>query len=498
MQARDALPAKGKSQEIGSRERQEDFAAFSNYDPQRDHHAGIAAVLCDGMGGMSHGLEAAKIGCATFLTAYAGKRPEESIPDALRRSLRFANLDVHSAALKHGAVREMGSTLVAAVVQNGQLFWASVGDSRIYVGKQGRLTQITQDHTFGRKLDERVRLGTMTHAEAQAHPRRDSLTSHLGLPELPDFEVSEVPRKLVAGEWVLVCSDGLYGSLSPAEMGSELYDEPESSARRLVAAALAKNKPGQDNVTVLLMYVQEDGAIRRSLETDSSHRPLAVFAAAPADGRATAVAKNGVSRKDQAPIKGAMVEVPKARPRAAQAVSAGQKRDDRIAPKRKAAFALAVVLLLVTFAFGSWWLLPKSQDPERRTSGGETSTNKSETSSSESGAKTLTNIITTKPTPAVTSPPPKAPEKARPSDRGGKPSPTREPEATPPSAASSSSKSEPVAPSSSASEAAKSSGNSATTKAMTTSSTVSGSVTVGKGSEEPKTVGGPPPPVGGP
>src|SRR5579863_7127 len=123
----------GHAQHIGARHSQQD--SFGLADPKDQAflaHGGFLAVICDGMGGMEHGEAASRTAVQAFLEAYQRKIPEESIPDALLRSVREANEEVVTLAATLNAVENMGTTLVAAVVTTGGLYHISVGDSAIF------------------------------------------------------------------------------------------------------------------------------------------------------------------------------------------------------------------------------------------------------------------------------------------------------------------------------------------------------------------------------
>jgi len=248
----------GNAQHIGSRENQEDSFAFSDPSDRRlVEHGGVLAVVADGMGGMSHGGAASATAVRAFRTAYEAKRPEESIPQALLRALHRANAEVITLARTVGAVGEVGSTLAAVVVHERGLYWISVGDSRVYHHRSGRLWQITSDHTYAHELDERVAAGSLTEEEAQADPERGSLTSYIGRASLIRIDRCLKPFPLVADDVILLCSDGLYGTLGEAEITAAITPDPQRLCERLVEAAIGRRRPGQDNVTVLALKCEE-------------------------------------------------------------------------------------------------------------------------------------------------------------------------------------------------------------------------------------------------
>jgi PPM family protein phosphatase len=251
----------GKAQHIGKRDEQEDAFGFSRLDRQEFMaHGGFLAVLTDGMSGMAMGREASQTATAAMLQAYLSKKSSESIPAALQRALLAANEAVLARTRQAGATPgAMGTTLVAAVVRDHELHWVSVGDSRLYHYRQGRLTRLTQDHDFARKLQKLVAAGKMSPEEAETHPQRRALTSYLGIEELTEVDRNVRPLTLQAGDRILLCSDGLYQSLSETEVAAVLPLEPQVAADVLVEQTLAKGKARQDNITVAILACDAAG-----------------------------------------------------------------------------------------------------------------------------------------------------------------------------------------------------------------------------------------------
>jgi protein phosphatase len=253
----------GNAQHAGARSEQQDAFGFS--DPNNAAfvaHAGVAAVVADGMGGLAHGGDASKTAVQVFLDAYAIKTQTEPIPDALVRSIRRANQAVADLARDKGDKNHLGTTLAAMVMHEEWLYWVSAGDSRVYVYRDGRVTRVTADHTYAADLDVDVTRGKITREQALHHPERDSLTSYLGLDQLPKVERSLRPFPLKVGDCALICTDGLYRSLSDDEIAATLGRDAHNSCESLIESALAKKNPRQDNVTVVALRCEADRAPR--------------------------------------------------------------------------------------------------------------------------------------------------------------------------------------------------------------------------------------------
>jgi len=244
------LPA--HAQHIGARHYQQDSIGLA--DPEDRAflaHGGYLAVLCDGMGGMQHGDVASQTAVRAILDAYAQKLPDESIPAALERAAREANEQVIAAALDLGLKDGVGTTLVAAVLHDGYLYFISVGDSAIYHVRDGDIHMVNRPHVFANLLDEAVERGQISREDAAQHPERESLTSFIGIHDLHEIDLNTEPWPVAAGETILLASDGLFKTLEPAEIQECLTGHPQSWPEALVARTIDRQRPGQDNVSVV-------------------------------------------------------------------------------------------------------------------------------------------------------------------------------------------------------------------------------------------------------
>jgi len=244
------LPA--HAQHIGARHYQQDSMGLA--DPEDLAflaHGGFMAVLCDGMGGMEHGDVASQTAVRAVRDAYALKLPTESIPSALERAARKANEQVIAAALDLGLKEGVGTTLVAAVLHDVNLYFLSVGDSAIYHVRGGDIHMVNRPHVFANLLDQAAERGQISQSEAAQHPERESLTSFIGIHDLHEIDLNTAPLPVAAGETILLASDGLFKTLEPAEILECLNGHPQSWPQTLVSRTLARRRPGQDNVSVV-------------------------------------------------------------------------------------------------------------------------------------------------------------------------------------------------------------------------------------------------------
>lgn len=241
------------AQHIGQRSQQQDAVrtveAVPGFAPGT-----VAAVVADGMGGMVGGAEASRVAVEAFGATLARQTPQETSADVLHRALTAAGSAVVHAARQQGAAGEMGTTFVAVLVENGTLTWRTVGDSRLYLFREGRIRQLNTEHTLASRLRKSVEAGLLSLDEALSHPEARALTSFLGQERVQ--EVDGGAETLAPGDRVLLCSDGLHGTLSDDEIARRLAALPAGqTAQALVDDVLARQKPHQDNVTAAVLTV---------------------------------------------------------------------------------------------------------------------------------------------------------------------------------------------------------------------------------------------------
>ena len=252
----------GNAQHQGSRKEQQDDFGFTDLnDAAFVAHAGVLALITDGMGGLTLGREASLTAKRTMLREYEKKLPSESISAGLERALQSANAAVVELARLNGKEGEAGTTLAAVVVHDRDLHWVSVGDSRIYLWQQGTLTQLSKDHNLANYLSQQVLNNHMTLEDAEDHPDRNALVSYLGLQELTEVHKSKEPLFLGIGDRILLCSDGLYNTISGQEISRILAQNAQKAANELIEAVLTKGKNNQDNFTVAILACDPDSIV---------------------------------------------------------------------------------------------------------------------------------------------------------------------------------------------------------------------------------------------
>ncbi|MBP7175470.1 MAG: serine/threonine-protein phosphatase [Thermoclostridium sp.] len=244
----------GNAQHIGKREDQQDsFGVSDVFDREEVSQKGILAVLADGMGGLENGAECSKSLVAQMLDAFAQNDIQADIAQGLRAIIENVNSNICFEFNQKNTQSMTGSTVVAVVIKGSLLYWISVGDSRVYLFRDNSLTQLNKEHNYGTRLDENVQLGIISAEEAQNDPDRAALTSYIGISELTEIDRNLEPVQLQPSDRVVMCSDGLFSTLSEAEMVQAMAKSPQEAAQEMVDQAIQKDRKYQDNVTVIVL-----------------------------------------------------------------------------------------------------------------------------------------------------------------------------------------------------------------------------------------------------
>lgn len=250
----------------GARSRQEDALASAFHD---GGDLGFA-VLSDGMGGHAAGDVASRVIVAevfaelTLATARADLRADD-LPALLRAAVGQANdcLAAHLAA--EPGRRGMGGTVVAAAVRDDRLFWASVGDSPLFLCRDGRLTRLNDDHSMAPQIDLLVARGEMDAETGRRHPQRSCLTSALTGEDIAQIDCPETGLALHPGDVVLVASDGLLTLPEPriaAIVRRRSRRGGPRIAEALLSAVAAAGEPEQDNTSLVVLHARPRPAAR--------------------------------------------------------------------------------------------------------------------------------------------------------------------------------------------------------------------------------------------
>ncbi|MGH9675144.1 MAG: PP2C family protein-serine/threonine phosphatase [Bryobacteraceae bacterium] len=261
------------AQHIGTRQNQQDaFGCSDLHDANLRSHGGVLAIVADGMGGLAHGDLASKLAVKVFLEAYRSKAPSEMITESLERSVYAANEAVWMMAAQAGVAGDVGTTLVAAAFFESALYWASVGDSALFLLRDGRLSQLTTSHVYAHDLDARQARGEITAEQALGDPQREALTSYVGKRELRLVDRNLHPFTLQVGDRVLLATDGLFKTVPEQEIAEVMSGEGERAAEALVERTLARQREHQDNVTALTVTLASEAPKAIKLGSPATER----------------------------------------------------------------------------------------------------------------------------------------------------------------------------------------------------------------------------------
>ena len=211
-------------------------------------------VLADGMGGHQKGEVASAITIETINEEYYTQNHfhpteeyHEVIVDALAEAIQKANMEVMD------ATQGGGTTVIATVLYSDTLVSMNVGDSRVYLLRDGRLHRLSKDHSLVSRL---VEMGKITEEEALTHPRRNVLYQALG--QGGDLEIYAVIEKIQLDDVIILCSDGLWGEIGDQAIIDvlETVSNPFIAAQQLID--MANQSGGPDNITAIIIKISDE------------------------------------------------------------------------------------------------------------------------------------------------------------------------------------------------------------------------------------------------
>ena len=213
-----------------------------------DRARAIAAVA-DGVSSAPGGEVASGMAIEVLLRACAEEPASLEVGQRLYRAVQQANIEIHDRAMVVPELHGMSTTLTAAAVDRGVLTAVHVGDSRLYLVRDGAIEQLTKDHTVAA---EKVRYGLMSVERARSHEDRSKLLRSMGRELIVSRD--RITRRLRQGDVVLLCSDGLHGALDDRELARLVTDgHADGACRDLVAAAGSAGT--QDDATAAIVRV---------------------------------------------------------------------------------------------------------------------------------------------------------------------------------------------------------------------------------------------------
>jgi len=231
-------------------QRQNNEDRYSYWEPASEEEfrrKGRLAIVADGMGGYEGGQEASRIAVETVEQVYASSL--DSDPQAsLNAGFRAAHQRIQEQASNDPALHGMGTTCTAIALLENNLYYAHVGDSRLYMVRDGSISLLTRDHSYVSRLVEE---GILSAEEAESHPQRHILTAALGSGGDVFPETAPKAIALQKDDVLILCTDGLWGVVGESEIKAAVARQPEQACKDLIA--LAKQRGGPDNITVQLL-----------------------------------------------------------------------------------------------------------------------------------------------------------------------------------------------------------------------------------------------------
>ena len=212
----------------------------------------VWAVICDGMGGARGGKTASSIAVNRITerinSDYKESFGAEEISDMLISAVNDANLAIYRAAVDDPELAGMGTTCELMFVRGNTAHVAHVGDSRAYSVRDGKILQITEDHSL---VQEMVRRGELTPDQAMRHPNKNLITRALGV--AIDVHIDYIEAEFNEGDVLLICSDGLSNYVSKADIVRTVR-ENKGELMISTMVEIAKRHGGHDNITVTVIY----------------------------------------------------------------------------------------------------------------------------------------------------------------------------------------------------------------------------------------------------
>jgi PPM family protein phosphatase len=236
------------------RQRSNNEDSYLYWEPDSDKEfcsKGRLAIVADGMGGYEGGQEASRLAVDTVRAVY--DRDFNGDPQqALIAAFDAAHTAIQRYATEHVEFQGMGTTCTALSIVDRRLYFAHVGDSRLYLVRAQTISRLTRDHSYVGRL---VESGIVRSEDAESHPQRHILTAALGSGKEVSPDTPEQPLALQDGDALVLCTDGLWSLVGEAELAAAVRSgAPAESSLALVKMAL--DRGGPDNITVLVLRLR--------------------------------------------------------------------------------------------------------------------------------------------------------------------------------------------------------------------------------------------------
>ena len=236
------------------RDHNEDFLGqYLPATPDESRTHGWLFIVADGVGGHDRGEVASQTAVESVIAGFRAAPRGEALTASLPRIVQKANVHVYEAgrSASPGGVN-MATTIVACALRYDRAVIAHVGDSRCYLIRHGIAQQLTRDHTV---VADQMRLGILTAEEAATSEKRHLLSRSLGADLFVNVEIDD--HQVHVGDALLLCSDGLYGSVKPADIANSVAFNPDPAIAAAKLVELAKERDGGDNISIQLIRIRD-------------------------------------------------------------------------------------------------------------------------------------------------------------------------------------------------------------------------------------------------
>lgn len=235
----------------GTREQQQDTLFVG------ENHGALFAIVCDGMGGLDSGDKASAAATETFIRSfYEEYQPGLTrIPDFLRDTAFKADMNVCGLRSTAYDSPGTGTTAVAIMIENNSLYWMSIGDSKVYIWRNGQMICPVQMHNCRTLLESQLKSGYIDQIRYDEEiARGDALTSYIGIGGIRLIEINRIPLKLEKNDVVLLCSDGLYKKLTDEQINEIISMRVAVQVRIRYLLDRVSQSPGNiDNTSIVLI-----------------------------------------------------------------------------------------------------------------------------------------------------------------------------------------------------------------------------------------------------
>ncbi|MDD5571741.1 MAG: Stp1/IreP family PP2C-type Ser/Thr phosphatase, partial [Bacteroidales bacterium] len=212
---------------------------------------GHVFIVCDGMGGHAGGQTASSLAVKCVLEFF-GREKYSDIYIAINNAIKYANEQIYLKSIASPSLYGMGTTIALLIIKDDNIYFAHVGDSRIYMKLQNHLQRLTKDHSLVQKL---VDEGMISESEAENHPRKNEILKALGTAQTIEPEICEKPIQPCKGDMFLLCSDGLNGMISDSDIFNVLNNHTGNDEKISELIRKANEAGGADNISEELIEI---------------------------------------------------------------------------------------------------------------------------------------------------------------------------------------------------------------------------------------------------